>query len=216
MFTGIVQAIGTLRALQERNAERRVLIHCGKLPLTPLRAGDSLAVSGVCLTVTQLTDEGCWLDVSRETLAHTTLGARRVNDRVNLELALTLQDRLGGHLVSGHVDGVGTVVQRWEESRAVRFTLRAPHSLAKYIAPRGSIAVDGVSLTVNEVRDTEFDINLVPHTLQETTLGMLQAGHGVNLEVDVIARYLERLLTARSDHVPGGLTMETLLRHGYA
>ncbi len=194
MFTGIIQAVGNITALESQGADTRMHIAAGALDLVGAQVGDSIAVNGVCLTATSFVDNGFWVDVSGETLARTTFGEIAVGSKVNLEQSLTPTTRLGGHLVSGHVDGVGTVVSCWDQGRSLRFVIQAPPTLAKYIAEKGSICVDGVSLTVNKVNGAYFDLNIVPHTLQETTLGELVAGSHVNLEVDILARYLERLL----------------------
>jgi len=179
--------------------------------------GDSVAVSGVCLTVVDLPGDGFWADVSGETLSRSTLGQLAAGGRVNLEKALTPTTRLGGHLVSGHVDGVGTVLERRDAGRSVRFLIRAPDGLARYIAEKGSICVDGISLTVNAVDGAHFALNIVPHTLQETTMGDFAPGRKVNLEVDIIARYLERLLLGEQAAEQGSaITMEFLARHGFA
>lgn len=218
MFTGIIQATGSIESLDSRGGDMRLTINTGKLPMGDVAPGDSIAVNGVCLTAVSLGAERFTADVSGETLGLTTLGKLEAGDPVNLEKALTLETRLGGHLVSGHVDGVGEVVSRREDSRSVRFTLRAPDALARYIATKGSICVDGVSLTVNAVNGAEFELNIVPHTLQETTLGDFRAGRAVNLEVDLVARYLERLLQGDAAAVPGkagGLTREILAEHGF-
>ncbi len=194
MFTGIVQAIGRIKSSVPAAQGRRLEIEAGALPLDDVRLGDSIAVSGACLTVTAQSESTFSVDVSPETLAHTTLGTRAAGSRVNLEKALRLADRLGGHLVSGHVDGVGEVLARETRAEYVFFRLRAPTSLARYIAHKGSICVEGVSLTVNRVEGAEFELLLIPHTLRETTLDELHPGHCANLEVDLIARYLERML----------------------
>jgi len=216
MFTGIIQAIGKVETRQDRGGDARLRVATGKLDLSDVALGDSIAVSGVCLTAVELTGDGFWADVSGETLSRTTLGALRPGDPVNLEKALTPTTRLGGHLVSGHVDGVGRVAERRPEARSVRFVIEAPRELARYIAEKGSIAVDGVSLTVNRVDGARFDLNIVPHTLAETTLDRFAPGRPVNLEVDVIARYLERLLLGdRAAEPRGGVTLETLAQHGF-
>lgn len=217
MFTGIIEATGTVQALHDKGADRRIRIATGKLPLADVRLGDSIAVNGVCLTVVDLPGGGFAADVSGETLARSTLGALAAGSRVNLERALTLSTRLGGHLVSGHVDGVGHVVSRRSEGRSECFRMRAPAQLAKYIAEKGSICIDGISLTVNAVDGAEFELNIVPHTLQETTLGDYRAGQKVNLEVDLIARYLERLLLGDKAAESGaaGITLEFLAQHGF-
>ncbi|MGB0721934.1 MAG: riboflavin synthase [Gammaproteobacteria bacterium] len=216
MFTGIIEAVGHIAAMEPRGGDMRLRVHSGKLDLSDVALGDSVATNGVCLTVIDLPGDGYWADVSGETLNCTTLGDLRVGTRVNLEKAMTPSTRLGGHLVSGHVDGVGEVVERHSDARSERFRIRAPEGLGRYIAAKGSICVDGVSLTVNAVDGAFFELNIVPHTLAETTIDQFQAGNRVNLEVDVIARYLERLLQGASDGEPGGLTMEFLARHGFA
>lgn len=192
MFTGIIQSVGRVAAIERRGGDAR--LHIAGLPLADGALGESIAVSGVCLTAVAFTGDGFLADVSGETLACTTLGDWSVGQAVNLERALAVGDRLGGHIVSGHVDGVGEVVARRPDGRSERFTLRAPAALARYIAAKGSITVDGVSLTVNTVDGTTFGVNIVPHTLAHTSLGALRAGSRVNLEVDLLARYLERLL----------------------
>lgn len=194
MFTGIIQAVGTLAAMEPRGAEQRLHIATGTLDMSDAQLGDSIAVSGVCLTATLLTGNGFWCDVSGETLARTTLGELNLGSKVNLETALLPTTRLGGHLVSGHVDGVGSVVEQRTEGQSLRVSVAVPKELAKYIAVKGSVCVNGVSLTVNGVDDAVFTVNLVPHTLQHTTLGENIVGTRVNIEVDLIARYLERLL----------------------
>ncbi len=217
MFTGIIQSVGSVAALESMGVDLRMRIAAGKLDLSAARIGDSIAVSGVCLTVTSFTGDGFWVDVSGETLACTTFSGLKQGSRVNLEQALTPTTRLGGHLVSGHVDGAGTVVRRGEDGRSVRFTIRAPDALARYIAEKGSICVDGISLTVNAVNGAEFDLNIVPHTLKETTMGEFAAGRRVNLEVDVLARYLERLLLGERAAQPGspGISHAFLAEHGF-
>ena len=218
MFTGIIQAVGTIASMENRGGDLRLGINTGKLPMEDVEPGDSIAVSGVCLTVVELTGQGFVADVSGETLGLTTLGQLAVNDRINLEKALTLATRLGGHLVSGHVDGIGTVTARSADARSVRFTLKAPDELARYIAVKGSICVDGISLTVNGVNGAAFELNIVPHTLAETTMQDYQPGHHVNLEVDLVARYLERLLqgeaAAKADAGPA-ITRELLEAYGF-
>ena len=191
MFTGIIQAVGHIAAIQPQGADTRLRIQTGKLPMGLTALGDSIAVNGVCLTAVELPGDGFWADVSGESLARTTLGGLTVGSPVNLEKALTPTTHLGGHLVSGHVDGVGSVVERRSEGRSERFRIETPKELAKYIAEKGSITVDGISLTVNAVDGAVFDLNIVPHTLQETTMGGFSVGTRVNLEVDLIARYLE-------------------------
>ncbi len=212
MFTGIIQAVGTIAATRARGGDLRLRIATGTLDLGDVAPGDSIAVSGVCLTAVELPGDGFWADVSRETLEHTVLGELGPGDRVNLEKALTPTSRLGGHMVSGHVDGVGRIVDQREDARSRRFTVEAPPELARYIAARGSICVDGVSLTVNRVEGSRFELNIVPHTLAETTLDTWRPGRRVNLEVDLIARYLERLLEAGSG---AGVDLDLLRRSGF-
>ncbi|WP_455221931.1 riboflavin synthase [Kaarinaea lacus] len=220
MFTGIIQSVGNIESLQRKNNDLRMTLNIGKLPVSDLVLGDSVAVSKVCLTVVEKTTHGFVADVSGETLARTVAGSWQSGDRVNLELALTPTTRLGGHLVSGHVDGVGEVIKRWSDGRSERFTIRAPVQLARYIAEKGSISIDGISLTVNAVSGSEFELNIVPHTLQETTMGDYAAGRRVNLEVDIIARYLERLLMGdkaadKSKQAPQSIDEAFLAQHGF-
>lgn len=217
MFTGIIQSVGQIRRLDPRGGDVRLSIGTGKLPLADLSLGDSIAVNGVCLTAVDLGPDAFAADVSRETLSLTTLGHLVPGGPVNLEKALTLATPLGGHLVSGHVDGVGRVLERREDARSWRLRIEAPAGLARYIAHKGSICVDGVSLTVNAVDGACFDLNIVPHTLDETIIVFYQAGTRVNLEVDLIARYLERLLLGDKAAGPKstGVTWELLAEHGY-
>ena len=216
MFTGIIQAVGEIAALQPQGGDLRLRVRTGKLDLGDVQLGDSIAVNGVCLTAVELPGDGFWADVSGETLAHTTLGACKQGARVNLEKALTPTTRLGGHLVSGHVDGVGEVIERKPDSRSERFRICAPKALARYIAQKGSICVDGVSLTVNAVEGSVFDLNIVPHTLAETIFAAYRAGSKVNLEVDLIARYLERLLQGDVEAGGQGLSLDFLRAHGFS
>ncbi|GAB2887710.1 riboflavin synthase [Microbulbifer echini] len=219
MFTGIIEAVGEIAELNPQGGDLRVRVRSGKLDLADVQLGDSIATNGVCLTVVGLPGDGYWADVSAETLDVTSVGRWKKGDRVNLEKALTPQTRLGGHIVSGHVDGIGEVVWRKSEARAERFRLRAPDNLARYIAHKGSITVDGTSLTVNAVDGAEFELTIVPHTLQETIMQAYSAGTRVNLEVDLIARYLERLLlgeeAAQSSSSSQGMTLEFLAQNGF-
>ncbi|NQY03312.1 MAG: riboflavin synthase [Halieaceae bacterium] len=215
MFTGIIQAVGEIAALEPRGGDLRLRIHTGKLPLEDVALGDSIATNGVCLTVTDLPGDGFWADVSVETLNFTTLSQLSQGSRVNLEKALTPESRLGGHIVSGHVDGVGEIVSLQEDARSWRFVLRAPDELAKYIAHKGSICIDGTSLTVNAVNGAEFDLNIIPQTMAETVFGEYRPGSRVNLEVDVIARYLERLVLGSGAAAGDGLSLQTLADNGY-
>ncbi|OGI51922.1 MAG: riboflavin synthase subunit alpha [Candidatus Muproteobacteria bacterium RIFCSPHIGHO2_02_FULL_65_16] len=213
MFTGIVQTVGKIAVLESKGGDARVRVDAGGLGLSDVNTGDSIAVSGVCLTVVGKTAAEFAADVSGETLARTTLGALKAGDAVNLEKPLTPGAFLGGHLVSGHVDGVGRVLERHDDARSIRFRIEAPAALAKYIAAKGSICVDGVSLTVNTVQGAVFEANIIPHTAARTTLGGLGPGVRVNLEVDILARYLERLLLGDEAARPvSALTREFLAR----
>ena len=218
MFTGIIQAVGRVEAMQARGGDLRLRVNTGKLPLDDVALGDSICTNGACLTVIELPGDGYWADVSVETLNFTTLGGLKPGARVNLEKALTPASRLGGHIVSGHVDGVGEIVSLQEDARSIRVVVSAPAALAKYIAHKGSICVDGTSLTVNAVSGHQFDLNIIPQTMAETIFGEYRPGTRVNLEVDVIARYLERLVlgdAAADPAAQGGLSMEKLAEHGF-
>ena len=197
MFTGIVQDIGTIDSIEARDGDLVIRIKPGTLDTALISVGDSVAVAGVCLTVVRQEPGVLFFDVSQETLSRTLLGMLQPGDGVNLELAMGAQDRFGGHLVSGHVDGVVTLVENEVSARSARMRFSGPREVAAYIAEKGSVTLDGVSLTVNDVHDlkeaVEFDVNLVPHTLSVTTLGGLIKGQGVHIEVDVVARYLKRL-----------------------
>ena len=200
MFTGIVQGVGTVRTITARGGDVTVVFDTGQVSLDDVAVGGSISVSGACLTATQLAGSTFAADVSRETLSLTTHGSWQPGTRVNIEKALLAGQPLGGHYVTGHVDAVGEVVSRLDDARSVRVVFRLPPVLARYVARKGSICIDGVSLTVNGARDDTFDVNLIPHTLEVTTLGELAPGRRVNLEVDIIARYLERLVAEiRSD-----------------
>ena len=216
MFTGIVEAQGRLRQVRQLGGDAVLRVDAGELCLDDVALGDSIAVNGVCLTVTALAPGQFEADVSRESLQHTCLGELPAGSTLNLEKALTPRTRLGGHIVTGHVDGIGTVSTRQTVGRAECFTVEAPQALSRYIACKGSITVDGVSLTVNRVERNSFDIMVIPHTRQRTLIGQYKPGRRVHLEVDIIARYLERMLQADSAVETGGLTFETLARHGFA
>jgi riboflavin synthase len=215
MFTGIIETVGSIRELTSRGGDLRVVVNSGELDMAAVKLGDSIAVNGVCLTAVEFTADSFSADVSSETVACTTISDFTVGTPVNLEMAMLPTTRLGGHLVSGHVDGVGEIKRRWSDARSERFRVQAPESLAKYIAAKGSICVDGISLTVNAVEGSEFELNIVPHTLAATTMGGYQAGQKVNLEVDIIARYLERLLTSDESEMAGGVTKELLASRGF-
>lgn len=194
MFTGIVQGVGTVRSIEPRGGDVTLVFDTGNVSLAGIDLGGSIAVNGVCLTATRVDTASFAADVSRETLSLTTLGDRVVGTRVNLEKALLAGQALGGHYVTGHVDGVGRLLSRHDDARSVRMEFQVPAELARYVARKGSICIDGVSLTVNRATGDRFDVNLVPHTLEVTTLGDLRAGSRVNLEVDIIARYVERMM----------------------
>ncbi|MGI9211209.1 MAG: riboflavin synthase [Methylococcaceae bacterium] len=217
MFTGIIQAQGTLTRIEPRGGDHRLTVHSEQLPFATIGLGDSIAVNGVCLTAVALSGHTFTADVSNETLSRTTLGGWTAGTRVNLELALLPTTRLGGHLVSGHVDGVGVVIGQQAEARSVRFTLEAPAALARYLAEKGSVTVDGISLTINAVNGACFELNIVPHTLSMTTLGAITVGQRVNLEVDILARYLERLLLGDRASQPhtSDISMDVLKNSGF-
>jgi riboflavin synthase len=196
MFTGIVQGMGTVAVLTPRAGDVEIVIDAGELALDDVAVGDSISVAGACLTATRLDGRRFAADVSNETLAKTTLGALRPGDPVNLEKALRAGDALGGHYVTGHVDGLARLVAAHDDGRSLRLGFEVPAALARYVAPKGSVTLAGVSLTVNEVDGARFGVNLIPHTQLVTTLGRLRPGDDVNLEIDIIARYVERLLTA--------------------
>jgi riboflavin synthase len=216
MFTGIILAVGKISVIEQKTGDCRLTIATGKLPLYDVALGDSIAVNGVCLTAVELGTNYFCADVSNETLSRTILNAATVGTPVNLELALTPSTRLGGHIVSGHVDGIGVVTEKKADGRSFRFKFKAPDNLAKYIAEKGSICINGISLTVNEVNGAVFNVNIVPHTLKETTLGDAVTGTKVNLEVDLLARYIERLIkgdAAAKSH--GSITEELLQKSGF-
>jgi riboflavin synthase len=198
MFTGIVTNTGILKSKTATGGDCRLHITCDELDLESAQVGESISVSGACLTMLEPGESGFYADVSQETLGLTTLGQLEEGRAVNLELALSLEARLGGHLVTGHVDGKARLVSRHEDARAERFEFEVPDRLARYIAKKGSVCIDGVSLTVNEVDGAGFSVCLIPHTLEITTLGRLRPGDEVNLEVDIIARYLERLMAGEA------------------
>lgn len=217
MFTGIVQAVGKVIRIEPRGGDVRLHVDGGSLDFADVSLGDSIATQGVCLTVAALNGRVFQADVSRESLRLTTLGRLGAGASVNLEKALTLNTRLGGHLVSGHIDGVGKIIERSGDARSIHFSVQAPDVLAKYIAHKGSICVDGVSLTVNGVSGARFELNVIPQTLQETTLAGYGPGQEVNLEVDLIARYLERLLLGEMASVPeqSGVSEALLRERGF-
>ncbi len=220
MFTGIIQAVGSIASMQDVGGDKRVRLNTAGLELANIELGDSIAVSGVCLTVIEKHSDGFSADVSGETLSRTGLGNLKKNSAVNLEKAVTPTTALGGHLVSGHVDGLGEIIHRQADARSVKFSVRAPAALARYIAEKGSICIDGISLTVNTVDGDVFELNIVPHTLEQTTMAHFAVGTKVNLEVDIIARYLERLLlgdkAAQAGASGAELTQAFLAENGFA
>ncbi|MCW8928986.1 MAG: riboflavin synthase [Gammaproteobacteria bacterium] len=218
MFTGIIQAIGKIAAIEPKGFDSRFYIKTGNLDLSDVVIGDSIATNGICLTAVKLPGDGFWADVSGETSAKTSFKHIKVGSRVNLEKALLPTTHLGGHIVSGHVDGLGEIIERSHAGRSIHFKIKAPDELAKYIAAKGSICINGISLTINALNGTVFELNIVPHTLDETTLSAAQAGDEVNLEVDIIARYLERLLLgdkAAEVSPQQGVTMALLAENGF-
>ncbi|MFO8156488.1 MAG: riboflavin synthase [Thiohalospira sp.] len=216
MFTGLIEAVGTIRSMQPRGGDQRVVVATGQVPAAEIALGDSVAVNGVCLTAVEVGADSFAADVSGETLSHTALGDRAAGDRVNLERALLPTTRLGGHLVSGHVDGVATVRERASDARSERFTIEAPKELARYLARKGSVCLDGTSLTVNAVDGAAFELNIVPHTLAETTIDGWRPGTRINIEVDLVARYLERLLLGDAAAEPGqAIDRAFLAEHGF-
>jgi riboflavin synthase len=216
MFTGLIEDLGTVRQLQTGTESGRITIATG-LPMSEIAVGDSIAVNGVCLTVTSFGGGLFSADVSPESLSRTTLGDLNPGQRVNLERALRLSDRLGGHLVSGHVDGVGLVLERFRDRNAVRFTLQVPRDLSRYLVEKGSVAVDGISLTVNAVGEDTFDLAVIPLSLAKTTLQDRPVGARVNIETDILGKYVERLLSNKGTRSPetASLGLEFLAKHGF-
>lgn len=194
MFTGIIQATGSVAEIKETGGDKRFLFQSQGLDFSDVELGDSVCVNGVCLTAVELTDKAFWADVSSETLACTTFNALHIGSVVNLEKSLTATTAMGGHIVTGHIDGLATVSSIEKDARSVRFRLRVPKDLAKYIAAKGSVCLDGTSLTVNDVLGDEFGINIIPHTFEKTLFGQYSVGEKINLEIDLIARYVERLI----------------------
>ena len=215
MFTGIIEAVGVIAAAEEVQGDLRLYIRTGDLDLADVKLGDSSAVNGVCLTVTEYDATTFSADVSIETLDNTTLGGLSIGSSVNLEKAVLPSEPLGGHIVSGHVDGVGSVRQMKDDGRSTRYQFAVPENLSRYIAKKGSVTIDGVSLTINEVEGNEFSVNIIPHTQKETIFHSYAAASVVNIEVDVVARYVERLLQFKSADEPS-LSYATLADNGFA
>ncbi|MBE9560145.1 MAG: riboflavin synthase [Proteobacteria bacterium] len=220
MFTGIIESVGSIKKLEPVGGDIRLHVATssqtgGSLDMSDVQLGDSIAVNGVCLTAIEFDKKHFVADVSNETITLTSLKGLSPGSEVNLEKALLPTTRLGGHLVSGHVDGLGEVISIKEESRSIQLIIRSPDELKHYIAMKGSICIDGTSLTVNKVADTDFEINIVPHTQQQTIIKNYKPGTKVNLEVDLIARYLERLLMKQDDNAGDGVTLESLAKAGF-
>jgi len=215
VFTGIIEAVGHIVSVRQQQGDLRLRVNTGNLDLSDVKLGDSIATNGVCLTVVTCHNDGFEADVSRESLAHTRIADWVSGTRVNLEKAMLPTTRMGGHIVSGHVDGVGVISDRRADARSVRFQVDVPAELQRYIAAKGSVTVDGVSLTTNALTKAGFELNIVPHTAAQTTLQTLQPGDCVHLEVDVIARYLEQLLGRASESKESRITAEFLAGHGF-
>ena len=215
MFTGIIETLGAVVRTRQTGGDVRLVISAVDFLNRDIAIGDSIACNGVCLTVVEQVDDQLSFDVSIESINHSLIGDWRVGTKVNLELALLPTTRLGGHLVSGHVDGLARLTKMTEDARSWRMLFEVPDDLKKYIAKKGSITINGTSLTVNSVDDKTFDINVIPHTFEVTTLGELNVGDQVHIEVDLIARYLERLLTGNSD-TSSGISQSFLANHGFA
>jgi riboflavin synthase len=211
MFTGIIAALGEITALQPKGGDLKLVVNAGKLDCGDVKLGDSIAINGVCLTVVDMDNQQLSFDVSQETITRSSLAQLKTGSQVNLEKALAVGERLGGHFVSGHVDGLGQIDSIKEVARSWQIAVNVPSELQRYIAEKGSICIDGASLTVNKVTAKGFEVNIIPHTLQETIIKDYKVGSKVNLEVDLIARYLERLLPAQESK----LTPDFLKQHGY-
>ncbi|EGQ9120521.1 riboflavin synthase [Vibrio parahaemolyticus] len=217
MFTGIVEAVGKLTAITPKGEDITVTVEVGKLDMSDVKLGDSIATNGVCLTVIDFGSNYYSADLSLETLKKTGFANYQVGEKVNLEKAMLPTTRFGGHIVSGHVDGVGEIVERNQVGRAIEFWVAMPAEISKYVAEKGSITVDGISLTVNDLRKNAFKLTIVPHTCEETTIDQFQVGRKVNLEVDVLARYMERLLQGQQEELPESrITMDFLQQNGFA
>lgn len=212
MFTGIIKARGTVTAMTRQGGDVRMTVRSPDMPWRDYELGESIAVNGVCLTAVKFHDDGFDTDVSTETLNVTALGQLTAGSSVNLEPALSLGERLGGHLVSGHVDCMGKVTARSADARSIRLSIEIPAEYARYVAKKGSVCVDGVSLTINEVSGNRFELNIIPHTAAVTTIDDYAVGTMVNVEVDLLARYIERLISKDGD----GISLELLKAHGYA
>ncbi|AAW85196.1 riboflavin synthase, alpha subunit [Aliivibrio fischeri ES114] len=216
MFTGIIESVGILQAITPKGEDISVTVNVGQLDMSDVKLGDSIATNGVCLTVVAMTERTYTADLSLETLKRTGFVDYKVGDKVNLEKAMLPTTRFGGHIVSGHVDAVGELIERHQTGRAIEFWIQLPQTLAKYVVEKGSITVDGISLTVNDIRKNAFKLTIVPHTAAETTMDNFSVGQKVNLEVDVIARYLERLVIGQKEEQPeSSVTMDLLAKSGF-
>lgn len=218
MFTGIVEAVGTLTALERKGSDMRICVNAGSLDMSDVKLGDSIATNGVCLTVVEMTSNSYKADLSIETLNKSGFADYQVGDRVNLEKAMLPTTRFGGHIVSGHVDCIGTVVDCQQKGRAFEYWVEIPVELTKYVAEKGSVTVDGISLTVNAVEKSSFKLTIVPHTSSETTINDFRVGRKVNIEVDLLARYMESLLNSRQEEPApeSKLTLDFLRDNGFA
>jgi riboflavin synthase len=218
MFTGIIEAVGTLKSITPKGEDIRICVDTGALDMSDVNIGDSIASNGVCLTVVEKTAQSYRADLSRETLNQSNFAQAKVGDKVNLEKAMLPTTRFGGHIVAGHVDGVGEIMERHQIGRAIEFWISLPDTITRYVAKKGSITVDGISLTVNALRENAFKLTIIPHTVSETTIKTFQVGCSVNLEVDLMARYLERLMMSKSDpeHTKAGISLEFLQQNGFA
>ena len=215
MFTGIVEEIGTLKNISHGERSMRLEISCVEI-LSDVRLGDSISVNGICLTVNKLGDNSFYADVMPETMRHTNLGSLTRGTKVNLERAMSIERRFGGHIVTGHIDGVGTIANISREDNAVWITIKAEREIMKYIIHKGSVALDGISLTVQQLGSSDFKVSIIPHTRDFTTLPGKKPGDIINIECDVIGKYIERLMTfGKEEKSKGGLTLEYLLKNGF-
>lgn len=219
MFTGIVEAAGKIESLEQVGGDLRAVISSAEMDFSDVKTGDSICVSGVCLTALNIDDNSFSVDVSNETVSLTSFAQLQEGDKVNLEKAMQPQSRFGGHIVSGHVDGLAELVSRTQDGRSERLVFSTSSELQKYIAAKGSVCLEGISLTVNQVDGLGFGVNVIPHTAEKTTLDLLQVGSKVNLEVDIISRYLERLLVEKKDgmgdEIAAGITLDKLISRGF-
>ncbi|AGH80828.1 riboflavin synthase subunit alpha [Psychromonas sp. CNPT3] len=216
MFTGIIEAVGTISAIKHHAHDMTISVDSGTLDLSDVKLGDSIAHNGVCLTITALHKNGYDVDISNETISRSGFASIKIGFKVNLEKAMQMSSRFGGHIVSGHVDGVGEITSMTRVGSAIEYWIKAPLDLAKYIAEKGSITIDGISLTTNAIDNSAFKLTIIPHTIAQTTMQDYQVGTLVNLEVDVIARYLERLISSNQNvETEKESTMDLLARSGF-